>query len=332
MSENLLEVKNLATSFKTEKGYVKAIDGVSFSVKPGEIVGIVGESGCGKSVTMQSIMQLYEGKGTRVRYEGEILLNGKNLVALPEEEMRKIRGRDIAMIFQDALSALDPLYTIGQQIDETLVLHTDLDKEARYKRCIELMNLVGINDPERRIQQYPHQISGGMRQRVMIAMALACNPKLLIADEPTTALDVTIQAQILELLRKLNRELNMSIVLITHDMSVVAQLCQKVIVMYLGQVVEESDVFRMFKNPEHPYTRGLIRSIPSVTGEKPRRLYMIKGHVPLLSQIPHGCRFAPRCPYATDICRKSMPVLEPFGENHLVRCWHKGELGKEEKE
>jgi peptide/nickel transport system ATP-binding protein len=327
MSEYLLEVQDVTTSFKTEKGYINAIQGVTFSIRPGEIVGIVGESGCGKSVTMQTIMQLYDRRGNEVHQEGKILFEGKDLMQLTDKEMQSIRGRDIAMIFQDALSALNPVYTIGWQIDETLRIHTDMSAEERKNRSIELLKLVGINEPEQRLAQYPHQISGGMRQRVMIAMALACSPKLLIADEPTTALDVTIQAQILELLRQLNRELGMSIILITHDMSVVSQICQKVIVMYLGQVIEEADVFTIFKNADHPYTRGLIKSIPNVEGEKPERLFMIKGSVPLLSQIPHGCRFAPRCPMATDRCRREMPPIEMRETAHYVRCWY----GKEDK-
>lgn len=326
MAENILDIKELSTSFKTERGYLKAIDGVTFSVAPGEIAGVVGESGCGKSVTMQSAMQLYEGKGRLVKYEGAIELDGKDLIQIPEAEMRKIRGRDIAMIFQDSLSALDPVYTIGWQIEEALKLHTDLDAAARKTRAVELLKLVGINEPEKRITQYPHEISGGMRQRVMIAIALSCEPKLLIADEPTTALDVTIQAQIIDLLKELNKKLNMSIILITHDMSVVAQTCEKVIVMYLGQVVEEADVYSLFDHSQHPYTQGLISSIPSVEGEKPHRLFMIPGTVPLLSQIPKGCRFAPRCPRATEKCRSEMPELRDCGHTHqhLVRCWYPG--------
>jgi oligopeptide/dipeptide ABC transporter ATP-binding protein len=324
MEKNILEVEGLKTSFKTERGYLKAIDGVSFSVGPGEITGIVGESGCGKSVTMQSLMRLYEEKGNRVIYEGAVKLKGQNLLAIPEAEMKKIRGSRISMIFQDALSALDPVYTIGEQIEETLKLHTKMNESERRKKSEELLKTVGINEPERRLKQYPHELSGGMRQRVMIAIALSCGPELLIADEPTTALDVTIQAQIIDLLLDLNRTLGMSIILITHDMSVVSQICQKVIVMYLGQVVEEADVYSLFDGPEHPYTQGLIRSIPKMEGQRPERLYMIQGTVPLLSQIPRGCRFAPRCPRATDTCRKDMPALEEIRAGHKVRCWHPG--------
>ena len=285
---------------------------------------MVGESGCGKSVTMQSIMRLYEEKGRQVVYEGAIRLEGKNLLEIPEKEMKQIRGSRMAMIFQDALSALDPVYTIGEQIEETLKLHTQLNGEERGKRAEELLKTVGINEPERRLKQYPHELSGGMRQRVMIAIALSCGPKLLIADEPTTALDVTIQAQIIDLLLDLNRTMGMSIILITHDMSVVSQICQKVIVMYLGQVVEEANVYSLFDDPEHPYTQGLIRSIPKMEGERPERLYMIRGTVPLLSQIPRGCRFAPRCPRATEKCRGEMPALQETGSGHWVRCWYPG--------
>lgn len=324
MGKNILEVEGLKTSFKTERGYLKAIDGVSFSVEPGEIMGIVGESGCGKSVTMQSIMRLYEEKGKRVIYEGAIRLKGSNLLEIPETDMKKIRGSRISMIFQDALSALDPVYTVGEQIEEALKLHTGLNAQERQKKAEELLKTVGINEPERRLKQYPHELSGGMRQRVMIAIALSCGPELLIADEPTTALDVTIQAQIIDLLLDLNRTLGMSIILITHDMSVVSQICQKVIVMYLGQVVEEAGVYSLFDNPEHPYTQGLIRSIPKMEGQRPERLYMIEGTVPLLSQIPEGCRFAPRCPRATDQCRQRMPELEETETGHKVRCWHPG--------
>lgn len=326
--DKILRVIDLSTSFKTEKGYLKAINGVSFDVSAGEIVGIVGESGCGKSVTMQSIMQLYDGKGDLVKYTGSIEFEGKDLIALKESEMRKRRGKDIAMIFQDSLSALDPVYTIGEQIDESLRLHTKLSAKERKNKAIHLLTLVGINEPEKRLTQYPHEISGGMRQRIMIAIALSCDPSLLIADEPTTALDVTIQAQIIDLLRSLNDKLKMSVILITHDMAVVSQLCERVIVMYLGQVAEEADVNTLFDMPMHPYTRGLIRSIPSVTGDKPHRLYMIPGTVPLLSQIPKGCRFAPRCPFACEKCRNEMPLLREVAAGHKVRCWYPQESEK----
>jgi oligopeptide/dipeptide ABC transporter ATP-binding protein len=323
MAEKLLEIQNLSTSFKTEKGWLRAIDGVSFSVAPGELVGLVGESGCGKSVAMQSVMRLYEERGRRVLYSGSVKFDGRELLSLSQSQMRAVRGRDIAMIFQDALSALDPVFPVEFQIDEALKLHTDLSEPQRRARVIELLKLAGINEPERRAKQYPHEISGGMRQRVMIAIALSCSPRLLIADEPTTALNVTIQAQIIDLLRELNRKLGMSLILITHDMSVVAQLCSRVIVMYLGQVVEEADVCSLFDTPLHPYTRGLIRSIPPMTAEKPERLFQIDGSVPLLSQIPKGCRFAPRCPLAQPLCHETMPELCGSG-GHLVRCHRAG--------
>lgn len=320
MKENLLEIKDLTTCFKTERGLMKAVDGVSFSVGQGEIMALVGESGCGKSVTAQSIMRLYDEKIT-VQYGGQILLNGKNIFDIPEKKMRQVRGNDISMVFQDALSALNPVLTIGSQIEESLKIHTSLEKKERQEKAIELLKMVGINSPEKRIGQYAFEFSGGMRQRAMIAIALACEPKLLIADEPTTALDVTIQAQIMDLILDLNKKLNMGVILITHDLSVVAQTCSRVVVMYLGQIVEEADVDSLFDHPLHPYTSGLIASIPQIEGERPERLFMIKGTVPLLSQIPQGCRFAPRCPYATDKCRTQAPHLIQQSESQFVRCW-----------
>ncbi len=320
MAEKILEVKNLCTTFRTERGTMRAVDGVSFHINKGEILGVVGESGCGKSVTSQSILRLYDEKRT-ASYEGDILLEGKSVLSLKEKEMQAIRGYDIAMIFQDALSSLNPVFTIGDQIMETLRIHQNMDKEKARKEAIEMLRLVGIPAPDKRVDQYPHELSGGMRQRAMIAIALACHPKVLIADEPTTALDVTIQAQIMELIKKLNEELDMGVMLITHDLAVVAETCSRVVVMYLGQIVEEGDVMDLFDNPLHPYTNGLMRSIPKLDGERQDRLYMIKGMVPLLSQIPKGCRFAPRCPYATDKCRKEMPELKTIEGNQKVRCF-----------
>lgn len=320
MAEKILEVKNLCTTFRTERGTMRAVDGVSFHINKGEILGVVGESGCGKSVTSQSILRLYDEKRT-VSYEGDILLEGKSILSLREKEMQAIRGYDIAMIFQDALSSLNPVFTIGDQIMETLRIHQNMDKEKAREEAIEMLRLVGIPAPDKRVDQYPHELSGGMRQRAMIAIALACHPKVLIADEPTTALDVTIQAQIMELIKKLNEELDMGVMLITHDLAVVAETCSRVVVMYLGQIVEEGDVTDLFDNPLHPYTNGLMRSIPKLEGERQDRLYMIKGMVPLLSQIPEGCRFAPRCPYATDKCRKEMPELKVIEGNQKVRCF-----------
>lgn len=319
----LLRVKNLSTSFKTERGVMKAVDGVSFYVNKGEIMAVVGESGCGKSVTVQSILRLYDEK-YMASYEGNILFEDTDLLSLPLKKMQDVRGKDVSMIFQDALSALNPVYTVGNQIVETLKLHTTMNKQECYDKAIEMIKLVGINDPEKRFLQYPFELSGGMRQRIMIAIALACEPKLLIADEPTTALDVTIQAQIMSLIVELNKRLDMGVILITHDLSVVAETCSRVVVMYLGQVVEEADVNDIFDHPTHPYTNGLIKSIPQIDEERPERLFMIKGMVPLLSQIPKGCRFAPRCPYATERCHQEMPELVEISPNHKVRCWETG--------
>lgn len=320
MEEKILEVKNLCTTFRTERGKMRAVDGVSFHINKGEILGVVGESGCGKSVTSQSILRLYDEKRT-ASYEGEILFDGKSVLALKEKEMAKMRGSDIAMIFQDALSSLNPVFTIGAQIMEPLRIHQHMGKEQAKKEAIEMLRLVGIPAPEKRVDQYPHELSGGMRQRAMIAIALACHPKVLIADEPTTALDVTIQAQIMELIKKLNNELDMGVMLITHDLAVVAETCSRVIVMYLGQIVEEGDVMELFDSPLHPYTMGLMKSIPKLEGQREDRLYMIKGMVPLLSQIPIGCRFAPRCPYATERCTKEMPELRQIKGSQKARCF-----------
>lgn len=320
---NILEVNNLSTTFRTERGLMKAVDGVTFHVQKGEILGVVGESGCGKSVTSQSIMRLYDEKRTAI-YSGQVLLNGENIFEKSAKEMKEIRGRDMSMVFQDALSSLNPVIKIGEQIMEPLRIHQKMKKEEAKERALEMLRLVGIPAPENRMEQYPHELSGGMRQRVMIAIALACQPKLLIADEPTTALDVTIQAQIMDLIVDLNKKLNMGVILITHDLAVVAETCSRVVVMYLGQIVEEADVNNLFDHPTHPYTRGLINSIPKLNGNRTERLYMIEGMVPLLSQIPEGCRFAPRCPYATEECRKKMPELKKVSETQKVRCHRAG--------
>ena len=261
MGENILEVRNLTTSLNTERGRLTAVQGVSFHVEKGEILGLVGESGCGKSVTSQSIMRLYDEKRT-VKYSGEILLDGENLLALPERDMRRIRGSRIAMVFQDSLSSLNPVFPCGEQIMESMRIHRGFTRAEARREAVDMLRLVGIPDPEKRFSQYPHELSGGMRQRVMIACALSCRPELLIADEPTTALDVTIQAQIMELIVELNRKLNMGVILITHDLAVVAETCRRVAVMYLGQIVEEADVQSLFEHPAHPYTRGLLKSIP----------------------------------------------------------------------
>lgn len=325
MGEKILEVRNLTTSFKTERGVMNAVQGVSFHVDKGEILGLVGESGCGKSVTSQSIMRLYDEKRLAL-YQGEILFNGVDLLTLPEKKMQAVRGKDIAMVFQDSLSSLNPVFTCGNQIMEALMIHQKLSKREARERAIEMLRLVGIPSPETRVDQYPHELSGGMRQRVMIACALSCHPKLLIADEPTTALDVTIQAQIMELIVELNQKLNMGVILITHDLSVVAETCSRVAVMYLGQIVEEADVFSLFQNPQHPYTKGLLRSIPKMNGERRERLFIIEGSVPLLSQIPQGCRFCPRCPFAEEGCSKAMPELQSVSSTQKVRCFRAGQI------
>lgn len=325
MGEKILEVRNLTTSFKTERGVMNAVQGVSFHVDKGEILCLVGESGCGKSVTSQSIMRLYDEKRL-AHYQGEILFDGVDLLTLPEKKMQAVRGKDIAMVFQDSLSSLNPVFTCGNQIMEALMIHQKLSKREARSRAIEMLRLVGIPSPETRVDQYPHELSGGMRQRVMIACALSCHPKLLIADEPTTALDVTIQAQIMELIVELNQKLNMGVILITHDLSVVAETCSRVAVMYLGQIVEEADVFSLFQNPQHPYTKGLLRSIPKMNGERRERLFIIEGSVPLLSQIPQGCRFCPRCPFAEEGCSKAMPELQSVSSTQKVRCFRAGQI------
>ena len=324
MSNNkpLLEVKKLKTYFYTEDGVVRAVDGVSFEVYPGEVLGLVGESGCGKSVTSLSIMRLISKPG-RID-EGEILLDGENLLKLPEDEMIKVRGNRISMIFQQPQTALNPVFKVGDQLAEVLDVHQDLGKEAGWKRAVSLLKMVGVPDPERRAEAYPHELSGGMAQRVMIAMALACVPELLIADEPTTALDVTIQAQILDLMRDLRREMGTSVILITHDLGVVAEMAERVAVMYAGEIVEQTDVNTLFDQPLHPYTQGLIGSIP-ILGEIKERLDVIPGSVPNLVNLPPGCRFAPRCQarfkYGCTICAEVKPELEEVRPGHLVRCW-----------
>jgi oligopeptide/dipeptide ABC transporter ATP-binding protein len=318
----LLEVRNLKTFFYTEDGVVRAVDGVSFEVYPGEVLGIVGESGCGKSVTSLSIMRLIAPPG-KVG-EGEILFDGKNLLNLTEEQMTKIRGNRISMIFQQPQTALNPVFQVGDQIAEVLNIHKDFGKEAGEKRAVELLKMVGIPDAERRADAYPHELSGGMAQRVMIAMALACLPELLIADEPTTALDVTIQAQILDLMRDLREKMGTSVILITHDLGVVAEMAERVAVMYAGEIAEQADVNSLFEQPLHPYTQGLIGSIP-VLGQIKERLDVIPGMVPNLINLPVGCRFAPRCAarekFGLKICTQVKPDLVEVSPGHLVRCW-----------
>jgi oligopeptide/dipeptide ABC transporter ATP-binding protein len=320
----LLELHELNTSFRTERGMVKAVEGVTFQVRNGECIALVGESGCGKSVTVQSVLRLYDEKKL-AKYGGEIYYRDQNLLQLSPKEMRKIRGREIAMVFQDALSSLDPVFTVEDQITESIKLHQGLNSREARDAAAELLRLVGINEPERRLAQYPFELSGGMRQRVMIAVALACKPSLLIADEPTSALDVTIQAQIMELILNLNQKLNMAVILITHDLAIVAETCTRVLVMYLGQIVEEATVNDLFAHPKHPYTLALLKSVPAITGERPDRLYSIEGSVPLLNNIPPGCRFAPRCPHAEERCRRENPPLTSdtkYPQNtQKSRCW-----------
>ena len=320
-AEKLLDVENLKTSFHTIRGLITAVDGVSFSIRKGEIVGLVGESGCGKSVTSQSIMRLYDEKEL-VEYEGRVLFHGENLFDKSEKEMQDIRGNGIAMVFQDALSSLNPLDTVGDQISEVVLRHNKVNtKREALEVAEDMLRLTGIPAPHERVHNYPHEMSGGMRQRAMIAMALACEPSLLIADEPTTALDVTIQAQIMKLMVDLNHRLGMGIMLITHDLGVVAQTCQRVIIMYLGHIVEEGLVDDIFDRPVHPYTKGLIRSIPTLSTKRGEKLFMIRGTVPAMSEVGAGCRFAGRCPYAKEICRQKDPDLVALNDTQKVRCF-----------
>ena len=319
MEKKVIEVENLSTVFRPKKEKIRAIDGVSFSVCQGEMVGIVGESGCGKSVTSQSIMRLYDEK-EEAAYSGSVKFEGRDLMQIPYKEMDQVRGNQIAMIFQDALSSLNPVYTVGDQVMEAILIHQNVDKKTAWEKAVDMLTRVRISEPEKRMKQYPHELSGGMRQRVMIAIALCCEPKLLIADEPTTALDVTVQAQIMDLMQELKEAQNMGVILITHDMAVVAENCDRVIVMYLGQMVEEADVVEIFEHPMHPYTIGLIRSIPQMTTDPKEELYMIEGSLPLLTQIEKGCRFASRCPHATDKCREEEPKWKEISDGHSVRC------------
>jgi oligopeptide/dipeptide ABC transporter ATP-binding protein len=318
----LLELKGLKTYFYTEDGVVRAVDGVDLDLYPGEVLGIVGESGCGKSVTSLSIMRLISKPGKIDA--GEILLDGENLLNLSEEEMSKVRGNRISMIFQQPQTALNPVFKVGDQLSEVLNVHQDMGKDAGWKRAVALLKMVGVPDPERRAEAYPHELSGGMAQRVMIAMALACVPEVLIADEPTTALDVTIQAQILDLMRDMRREMGTSVILITHDLGVVAEMAERVAVMYAGEIVEQTDVNTLFDEPLHPYTQGLMGSIP-VLGEIKDKLDVIPGSVPNLVNLPPGCRFAPRCQarvkYNCAVCADVKPELEEVKPGHHVRCW-----------
>ena len=320
MSDHILEVKNLSTHFFTRAGLIKAADDVSFEIKAGSTLALVGESGSGKSVTSLSIMRLVQPPGRTVG--GEILFNGRDLLKLDDAQMRRVRGREIAMIFQDPMTSLNPVYRVGDQIAEAIQLHEGLPRRRAWEKAIEMMKRVKIPDAARRASDYPHQLSGGMRQRVMIAMALSCTPKLLIADEPTTALDVTIQAEILDLLKKLRDEFDLSMLLITHDLGVVAEIADRVGVMYAGRIVEEAPVGEIFNNPRHPYTEGLLRSVPRLTAEgiKHRRLETIEGTVPNLLHLPAGCKFAGRCVYAIDECTKSEIPLLDVNDGHRARC------------
>lgn len=318
MESPIIEVKGLQTSFQTDDGEIPVVNSVSFHIEPGEVLGIVGESGCGKSVTSLSIMGLVP--TTTGKVQGEIRFKGENLATASEARMRKIRGNEIAMIFQEPMTSLNPLFTIGEQLTESLRIHRKWNKKQARARAVEMMKLVGLGRAEALMGEYPHQLSGGMRQRVMIAMAMICEPELLIADEPTTALDVTIQAQILELMKKLNRETKTAIMMITHDLGVVAEMCQRMVVMYAGKIVEEGDVSAIFQNPKHPYTVGLIQSVPDMR-EKKERLYSIPGQVPKPGSQKLGCQFAPRCTHAMDRCLSEAPPLQPFNNGQQVRCW-----------
>jgi oligopeptide/dipeptide ABC transporter ATP-binding protein len=326
MSEKILEVKDLVVEFNTDRGIIKAVNGVNFDVYKGRTLGIVGESGSGKSVSALSIMRLIPTPPGNIS-QGSIHYRGESVLDLPMDKMRTIRGNKIAMIFQEPMTSLNPVFTVGNQIEEVLDLHqSELNKQERKAKAIEMLRLVGIPSPEKRVKEYPHQLSGGMRQRVMIAISLACEPDILIADEPTTALDVTIQAQILELMKKLQVELGMGIIMITHDLGVVAETCDDVAVMYCGQIVEQADVKTLFKTPKHPYTKGLIESIPSfdsTTNEARGRLPTIEGMVPSLFELPDGCNFQDRCFKVSDSCRgpEGEPSLEDKGDAHSVRCF-----------
>jgi len=327
----LLDVADLRTYFFLRHGILKAVDGVSFQLKPHETLAIVGESGCGKSMTALSLMRLIPDPPGKI-VSGSVTLAGRDLVALDEAAMRRVRGKDVSMIFQEPMTSLNPVMTVGRQIAEALLLHENMSRADSMRRAVEILRLVRIPEPEQRLKEYPHQLSGGMRQRVMIAMALACNPKVLIADEPTTALDVTIQAQILDIILDLQKKLGTALILITHDLGVVAETAQRVIVMYAGKKVEEAPVGELFARPLHPYTHGLMASIPRLelmrggTGETKKRLQEISGIVPALTNLPPGCAFAPRCPFADDRCRKEAPAYEEKRPAHWAACWHSERL------
>jgi oligopeptide/dipeptide ABC transporter ATP-binding protein len=320
VADRLIEVNDLKVQFATEDGLVRAVDGVTFSLDRGEVLGIVGESGSGKSVTSMTLLGLTRDKNTR--FEGEVLYKGRNVLEMNEDELQQVRGNEMAMIFQDPMTSLNPVYTVGDQIVEGIQVHESVDKQAATRRAVELLKQVGIPNPESRVDDYPHQFSGGMRQRAMIAMALACNPDVLIADEPTTALDVTIQAQIIELIDRLKDEFNSAVILITHDLGVVADVADEIIVMYAGRVVEQAAKRDLFYDPQMPYTWGLLGSIPRLDRPRVERLHSIRGTPPSLINLPRGCKFRPRCPHAFDKCTEE-PALENRVEEatHLDRCW-----------
>jgi oligopeptide/dipeptide ABC transporter ATP-binding protein len=324
----LLEVRNLHTTFFTSAGTVHAVDGVSWDIQQGETVALVGESGCGKSVSALSVMRLVDEASGRIE-SGEILFKGRNLLALSEEEMRSVRGREIAMIFQEPMTSLNPVLTIGRQLTEGLEIHMKMKESDARARAIELLSMVGIPDPERRLGQFPHHFSGGMRQRMMIAMALACNPSLILADEPTTALDVTIQAQILELMRDLARRLGVAMLIITHNLGVVARYADRVNVMYAGRIIERASAAELYATPRHPYTLGLLRSVPRLDEPRRARLAPIEGQPPDVTRLPPGCAFAPRCAYRVERCTEMAPPLEAFSPAHLSACWEVARLAKE---
>jgi oligopeptide/dipeptide ABC transporter ATP-binding protein len=325
----LLEVRNLKTTFRTSGGIVRAVDGVSWDVQEGETVALVGESGCGKSVSALSVMRLVDAPAGRIE-SGEILFKERDLLKLTEEEMRHVRGREIAMIFQEPMTSLNPVLTIGRQLTEGLEIHLDMTLEQSRARAIELLAMVGIPDPERRLAQYPHHFSGGMRQRMMIAMALACNPSLILADEPTTALDVTIQAQILELMRDLSRRLGVAMLIITHNLGVVARYADRVNVMYAGRIIERATAAELYANPRHPYTLGLLRSVPRLDEPRRARLAPIEGQPPDLTRLPRGCAFAPRCAYRVERCDEVPPLAPAVGAaGHVSACWESANLMRE---
>lgn len=325
--DTILEIEELQTHFFTSAGTVKAVDGVSYNVAKGETVAVVGESGCGKSVTAMSILRLIPWPPGKI-IGGQIRFDGQDLLSLSDKEIRDIRGRDIGMIFQEPMTSLNPVLTIGLQLTETMITHMDISEEDARKRAVELLGMVGISEPERRLEQYPHHLSGGMRQRVMIAMALSCEPKLIIADEPTTALDVTIQAQILELMKDLTRKLHVAMIIITHNLGVVARYSDHVNVMYAGKVIEKGSARDIYYNPRHPYTLALLKSVPRMDQPRQEKLDPVEGQPPDLSMLDAGCSFRPRCRFATERCANEFPPLEQVGEEHFTACWEKDNLEK----